>query len=211
MFPYLEIIFSHVYSLYKQCNPKPGAPPYSRCVGNSGSPSSSLVIKNSLAFALDIGSLVVVGRFRDLGITILTASSMAFSSVQFSRSVISDSLQPHGLQHIRLHCPSPTARVYSNSCPLVSDAIQPSYPLSSFSSLLQSLPASGYFPMNQFFPSRGQSIEVPASASVLPMHIQDWFPLGWTEWICLLAKGLSRVFSNTTARKHQFFSAQLSL
>ena len=160
MFPYLEILFSHVYSLYKQCNPKPGAPPYSRCVGNSGSPSSSLVIKNSLAFALDIGSLVVVGRFRDLGITILTASSMAFSSVQFGRSVISDSLQPHGLQHIRLHCPSPTPRVYSNSYPLsrwchptISSSVVP------FSSYPQSFPASWSFQMSQLFASGGQVLE----------------------------------------------------
>ena len=94
----------------------------------------------------------------------------------------------------------------------VSDAIQPSHPLSSaFSSRLQSFPASGSFPMNQFFPSGGQSIGVSASASVFPVNIPDWFPLGFTGWNFLQSKGLSRVFSNTTVQKHQFFSTQLSL
>jgi len=93
----------------------------------------------------------------------------------------------------------------------ISDAIQPCYPLSSPSSCLQSFPASGSFPMSQFFTSGGQSIGVSASASVLPMNIQDWFPLGWTGWISLQSKGLSRVFSNTTVQKHQFSDAQLSL
>ena len=132
--------------------------------------------------------------------------------VQFSRSVVSDSLQPHGLQHARPPCPSPTPRVYSNSCPLtqwchptISSSVVP------FSSSLQSFPASGSFPMNQFITSGGQSIGFSASASVLPMNIQDWFPLGWTGWISLQSKWLSRVFSNTTVQKHQFFSAQLSL
>ena len=93
----------------------------------------------------------------------------------------------------------------------VSDAIQPSHPVTPFSSCLQSFPASGSFQMSLFFPSGGQSIGVSASSLVLPMNIQDWFPLGWTGWISLLSKGLSRVFSNTTVQKHQFFSAQLSL
>ena len=93
----------------------------------------------------------------------------------------------------------------------VRDAIQLSHPVNSFSSCLQSFPASGSFPMSQFFTSDGQSIGVPASASVLPMNIQDWFPLGWTGWISLQSKGLSRVFSNTIFQKHKFFSAQLSL
>ena len=93
----------------------------------------------------------------------------------------------------------------------VSDAIQPSHFLIPFSSCLQSSPASGSFPMSQFFTSGGQSIGVSASASVLPMNIQDWFPLGWTSWISLQSKGLLRVFSNTIVQKHQFFSAQLSL
>ena len=133
-----------------------------------------------------------------------------WSSVQFSCSVVSDSLRLHGLQHTKLPCPSPTPGVYSNSCPLswwchptISSSVIP------FSSCPQSLPASGSFPVSQFFASGGQSIGL--SASVLPMNIQDWFPLGWTSWISLQSKGFSRVFSNTTVQKHQFFGAQLSL
>ena len=133
-------------------------------------------------------------------------------SVQFSRSVVSDSLWPHGLQHARPPYPSPTPRVYSNSCPLsrwchptISSSVIP------FSSRLQSFPASESSQMSQFFKSGGQSIGVSASASALPMNIQDWFPLAWTGWISLQSKGLSRVFSNTTVQKHQFFSAQLYL
>ena len=111
---------------------------------------------------------------------------------------MSDSLWPHGLQHARLACPSPTPRPYSDSCPLswlchptISSSVIP------FSSCLQSFPASGSFQMSQFFTSRGQSIGVSASASVLPIDIQDWLPLGWTGWIFLQSKGLSVVFSNT--------------
>ena len=122
-------------------------------------------------------------------------------SVQFSRSVMSDCLWPHGLQHARPPCPSPTPRVYSNSCPLsqwchptVSSSVVP------FSSCPQSFPASRSFQMSQLLASGGQSIRVSASASVLPMNIQDWFPLGWTGWISLQSKGLSRVFSNTTVQ-----------
>ena len=125
---------------------------------------------------------------------------------------MSDSLQPHGLQHMRLPCPSPTPGVYSNSCPssrwcypAISSSVTP------FSPHLQSFPASGSFPMSQFFTWGGQSIIVSASASVLPMNTQGWSPLGWTGWISLQSKGLSRVFSNTTVQKHQFFGAQLSL
>ena len=133
---------------------------------------------------------------------------MFFSSVQsFSQS---DSLQPQGLQQARLPCPSPTPRACSNSCassqwchPNISSSVIP------LSSCLQSFPPSVSFPMSQFFASGGQSIG--ASASVLPMNIQDWFPLGWTGWISLQSKGLSRVFSNTTVQKHQFFGAQFSL
>ena len=131
-------------------------------------------------------------------------------SVQFNHSVVSTSLQPHGLQHARLPCPPPTPGVYSNSCPsswwchpTISSSVIP------FSSCLQSFPAKESFPMSQFFTSGGQS--VGASASVLPINIQDRFPLGWTGWIALQSKGLSRVFSNTTVQKHQFFSTQLSL
>ena len=129
--------------------------------------------------------------------------------LQFSRSVMSDSLPPHGLQHARLSCPSPTPRNYlwplSWWChPIISSSVIP------FSSHLQSFPTSGSFPRSQFFTSCGQSIGVSASVSVLPMNIQDWFPLGWTGWISLWSKGLSRVFSSTTVQKHQFFDAQLS-
>ena len=129
--------------------------------------------------------------------------------VQFSRSVMSDSLRPHRLQHVRLPCPSPSLGACSNSCPsgwwchpTISSSVVP------FSSSLQSFPASGSFPMSQFFESGGQNIGVSASASVLPVNIQDWFPLGWTGWISLKSKGLSRVFSNTTVEKHKFFGAQ---
>ena len=118
-------------------------------------------------------------------------------SVQFSRSVMSNSLRPHGLQHARPPCPSPTPEVYSNSCPsswwchpTISSSVIPFSPLQSF-------PESGSFQMSQFFASGGQSIGISASASVLPMNIQDWFSLGLTGWISLQSKGLSRVFSNT--------------
>ena len=134
------------------------------------------------------------------------------SSIQFSHSVMSNSLQPHGLWHVKLSCPSPTPGAYSNLCPssqwchsTISSSVVP------FSSCFQSFSASGSFPMSPFFISGGQSIEVSASASVLPMSTQDWFPLGLTGLISLQFKGLSRVFSNTTIQKHQFFSAQLSL
>ena len=131
-------------------------------------------------------------------------------SVQFSHSIMLDYLWPHGLQHARPPCPSPTPGVYSNSCQL-SRWCHPtiSYSVVPFSFCLQSFPASESFPMSQFFASGGQSMG--ASASVLPMNIQGWFPLGWTGWISLQSKGLSRVFSNTAVQKHQFFSAQLSL
>ena len=134
-----------------------------------------------------------------------------FIKFQFSWSVVSDSLQPHGLQHARLSCPSPTPGACLNSCPL-SRWCHPNI-LSSvvlFSSRLQSFPASGSFPVSQLFTSGGQRIGVSASASVLPMNIQDWSPLGWTGLISLQSKGLSRVFSSTTFRKSQFFSTQHS-
>ena len=139
-------------------------------------------------------------------------SYLSCDSVQFSRSIMSNSLWPHGLQHPRPPCLSPTPRVYSNSCPLswwCHPTILSSVVL--FSSCLQSFPASGSFPVGHFFTSGGQSIGVSASASVLLMNTQDWFPLGRTGWISLPSKGLSRVFSNTTVKKHQFFGAQLSL
>ena len=135
-----------------------------------------------------------------------------FSSVQFSCSVMSDYMGPHELQHARPPYPSPTAIVYPNPCllsrwchPTISSSIVP------FSSCPQSLPASGFFQMSQLFASGSQSIGVSAPTSVLPMNTQDWSPLGWTGWISLQSKGLSRVFSNTTIQKHQFFGAQLSL
>ena len=133
-------------------------------------------------------------------------------SVQFSHSVMSDSLQPPELQHTRPPCPAPTPGVHPNPWPLsqwyhptISSSVVP------FSSCPQSFPASGSFQMSEFFTSGGQSIGVSASASVLPMNTQDWSPLGWTGWISLQSKGLSRVFSNTTVQKHRFFGTQLSL
>ena len=137
---------------------------------------------------------------------------LLFNSVQFSHSVMSDSSWPHGPQHTRPHCPSPTPRVHSNSCPL-SQWWHPTISSSTipFSSCLQSFPASGFFQMSQLFTSVGQSIGVLASTSVLPMNTQDWSVLRCTVWISLEFEGLSRVFSNTTVQKHQFFSAQLSL
>ena len=130
----------------------------------------------------------------------------------FSRTVISDSLWTHGLQYTRLPCPSPSSGVFLNSCPsswrchpTISSSVFP------FSPCLLSLPASGSFPVSQFFPSGDQSIGASASASVLPMNIQGWFPLGLTDLISLLFKGLSMVFSSTTIQKHQFFGTQPSL
>ena len=143
-----------------------------------------------------------------------------FSSVQFSRSVVFESLRPHEPQHTRPPCPSPTPGVHPNPCPLsqwyhptISSSVVP------FSSCPQSFPASGSFPMSQLFASGGQRIGVSASASVLPMNIHEWFCLGWTGWISLQSKGLSRVFSNTTVQKSSkvsilrcsaFFIVQLS-
>ena len=135
---------------------------------------------------------------------------------QFSRSVVSDYLRPHGLQHARPPCPSPTSGVYSNSCPFPNscpnswdvDAIQPSHPLSSPSPPAPNL--SQHQGLFQRVSSSHEVAKVPALTSVLLMNIQDWFPLGLTGWISLQSKGLSRVFSNTTVQKHQFFGAQLS-
>ena len=148
-------------------------------------------------------NLVVLGKGRK--------RLIPFLSVQFSRSVVSDCLRPHESQHARPPCPSPAPGIYSNSCPssrwchpTTSSSVIP------FSSCPQSLPSSGSFPVSQLFSWSGQSIGVSASASVLPMNTQDWSPLGWTAWISLQSKGLSRVFSNTTVQKHQFLGAQLS-
>ena len=131
-----------------------------------------------------------------------------FSSVTQSCPTV----RPHELQHTRPPCPSPTPGVYPNPCalsqwchPTISSSVVP------FSSCPQSVPASGSFQMSQIFASGSQSIGVSASTSVLPMNTQDWSPVGWTGWISLQSKGLSRVFSNTTVQRHQFFCAQLSL
>ena len=131
---------------------------------------------------------------------------------QFSRSVVSNSLWPHGPQHARPPCPSPTPGAHPNPCPLsrwchptISSSVVPSC------SCPQSFPASGSFPVSQLFTWGGQSIGVSASTSVLPMNTQGWWPLGWTGWISLQSKGLSRVFSNTRVQKHQFFGAQFPL
>ena len=133
-------------------------------------------------------------------------------SVHFSHSVMSDTLRPHEPQHTRPPCPSPTPGVHQNPSSLsqwchltISSSVIP------FSSCLQSFPASGSFPMSQLFTSGSQSIGVTASTSVLPMNTQDWSHLGWTGWNSLQSRGLSRVFSNSTVQKHQFFSDQLSL
>ena len=138
--------------------------------------------------------------------------SVQLSSFQFSCSVMSNSLRPHGLQHTGLPCPSPTPRACSNSCPS-SQWCHPiiSSSVTSSSSCLQSFAASGSFLRSWFFASGGQSTGASASASVLPKNISDRSPLGWTGWISLQSKGLSRVFSNTTVQKHQFFGTQLSL
>ena len=137
--------------------------------------------------------------------------SLGISSVQFSRSVVSDSLRPHESQHARLPCPSPTPRVYPNSCPssqwchpAISSYVVP------FCSCPQSLPASESFPMSQHFTWGGRNIGVSPLASFLPKKSQGWSPSERTDWISLQSKGLSRVFSNTTVQKHQFFGAQLS-
>ena len=138
--------------------------------------------------------------------------NLCFFSVQFSHSVVSDALQTYEPQHARPPCPSPTPRVHPNPCTLsrwchstISSSVVP------FPCCPQSFPASGSFPMSELFASGAQIIRVLASTSVLPMNTQDWFPSGWTGWISLQSKGLSRVFSNTTVQKHQIFSAQLSL
>ena len=142
---------------------------------------------------------------------ILILITVLLGSVQFSCSVLSNSLRPREPQYARPPCPSPTPRVHPNPCPLswwchpaISSSVVP------FSSCPWSFPASGSFQMSQLFASDGQSIGVSGSTSVLPMNTQDWSPLGWTSWISLQSKGLSRVFSNTTVQKHQFFGGQLS-
>ena len=175
---------------------------FSPCHSSSRKPSALL------PFLLWLQALLDSSCCRDGLISSLTT---VLSSVQFSCSVVSDSLWPHELQRTRPPCPSSTPGAYSNSCPLSQwchPAVSSSIIL--FSSHLQSFPASGSFPMSQFFPSGGQRIGASASASVLPMNIQDWFPFELTGLISVQSKGLSRVFSNTTVQKHQIFDAQFS-
>ena len=145
----------------------------------------------------------------DVALFLGTSFYRADAWIQFSPSVVSNSLWPHGLQHDRPPCPSPTPTACSNSCPWsrwCHPTISSSVIL--FSSRLQSFSASGSFPMSQFFPSGGQSTAVSASASAFPMNIQDWFPLGLTGLISLPSKRHSRIFSSTTIWRHQFFSTQ---
>ena len=161
-------------------------------------------------------SFSLVADYLYLSLNLISAITLSITthgirSVQFNCSVVSDSLRPHELQHARPPCPSQTRGFYSNSClssqwchPAISSSVVP------FSSCLQSLPLSRSFPMSQHFAWGGQSIGVSASTSVPPMNTQDWSPVGWTGWISLQSKGLSRVFSNTTVQKHQFFITQLS-
>ena len=162
-------------------------------------------IKNGL---MDTGG----GRrgWEELRVTLKHALPCVNFSVQFSGSVMSDSLQPHGLHHARLPCPWPTPRSYSNSCPSspwCHPTVSSCCPLLLLPSIFR---AAKSFPMSQFFASGGQSIGASASASVFPVNIQDWFPLGWTGLISLQSKGLSSIFSNTTVQRHQFFGAQTS-
>ena len=173
-----------------------------------------------LAVSLSVPSLLpsLAGTHNSSGFIFISHHVTSdIRSVQFSCSVMSSSLQPHGLQHVRPSCLSPPPRVYSNSCllrwwchPTISSSVVP------FSSCLQSFPESGSFPMSQLFASGGQSIGVSAAASVVPVNIQDWSPLGWTGWISLQFKGLSRVFFNTAVQKASilqhsaFFMVQLS-
>ena len=170
-----------------------------------------MYIQFVFSFSLQPSIIILAFKYLKLWIGLGSSRWISISSVQFSRSVVSDSLRPHDLQHARSPCPSPTPRVHSNSCPLsrwchsaISSSVIP------FSSCPQSLPASESFPMRQLFAWGGQSTGVSASASFLPKNTQDRSPLEWTGWISLQSKGLSRVFSNTTVQKHQFFNAQLS-
>ena len=156
-------------------------------------------------------SLILVVAWTGLSSFLRGSNIPSCVYTQFSRSVVSDSLQPHELQHTRPPCPSPTPWVYSDSRPLscwchpaISSSVIP------FSSCLQSFPASGSFQMSQLSTSGGQSTGVSAWTSFLPKKSQGWSPSEWTGWISLQAKRLSRVFSNTTVQKHQFFSAQPS-
>ena len=171
----------------------------------------SVIPSNQLILCHPLILLVLAGQSQTFN-SLIEMDLHLSASFQFGCSVVSNSLQLHGLQRARPLCPSPIPRAYSNSGP----SCQWGHPTSSssvihFPSHLQSFPESGSFPIGQFFTSGSQSIGVSASASVLPMNTQDWSPLGLTGWISLKSKGLSRVFSNTTVQKHQFFGAQFSL
>ena len=172
----------------------------------------SISFSTGSSWARDWGHISCIGRWILYHWATREVPTLMISSIQFSLSVMSDSSRPHGPQHARPPCPLPTARLYSNSSPLsrwchptISSSVVP------FSYCLQSFPASGSFQISQLFISVGQNIGVSASTSVLPMNTQEWFPLGWTGRISLQSKGLSRVFSNTTVQKHQFFGTQISL
>ena len=191
---------------------------------HQGRTSSSVVINCpetswhyllSLVLMVQLAFVAIFFFFLVVGLQVLVCFSfekdLAIFIIQFSCSVVSDFLRLHVLQHARPPCPSPTSGVDSNSCPLsqwcrptISSSVVP------FSSCLQSFPVSGSFSMSQFFASGAQSIGVLASTSVLPMNIQDWSPLGWTGWISLQSKGLSRVFSNTN-QKHPIKSIDSSV
>ena len=188
--------------------------------GQSQDEAGEKVCVSSVRFVVCIVVLVWITFLKDSSWIFRENSPCEFNSklgnralipLQFSRSVVSDSLRPHESQHVRVPCPSPSPGVHSDSrrlsrwChPAISSSIVPS------SSCPQSLPASESFPVSQLFAWGGQSTGVSASASFLPKNTQGWSPLEWTGWISLQAKGLSWVFSNTTVQKHQFFSAQLS-
>ena len=177
---------------------------------DKGNFASHQLESQSLAQPGSLNDLADYGAFQSPTPHLSCPSTVVACSVQFSCSIMSESSWSHELKHARPPCPSPTPGVHPNSCPLsrwchpaISSSVIP------FSSHIQSFPASGFFQMSQLIASCGQNIE--ASASVLPMNIQDWFPLGWTGWISSPSKGLSRVFSNTTVQKYQFFGIQLSL
>ena len=171
-----------------------------------------LVLHPAWHFMWCILHIIYINRVITYSLVVLLSQFWTSRSVQFSSvAIVCDSLWPHELQRARPPCPSPTPRVHQNSCPLcrwchptISSSVVP------FCSCLQSFPASGSFTMSQLFASGGQSIGFSALTSVLPMNTQDYSPLGWTGWISLQSKGLSRVFSNTTVQKHQFFGTQLS-
>ena len=173
--------------------------------------SLSILLINKIQLSKCEDLIALIKRFMNQAASHLSNRDNSQMVVVFSNSVVSNSLRSHGLQHPRLPCPSPSPRVCSKSCPLsqwchltITSSVVP------FSFCSQSFPAPGSFPTSQLFESGGQTTGVSASASVLPMNIQDWFPLRLTDLISVQSNGLSRVFSNTTVQKHQFFSAHLS-